>query len=62
MTRQQSGSTKKKRPGTSRPDQRSKVNASMHEANKKTRADVPSTRSNKAASGKIQGGPSGKKG
>jgi hypothetical protein len=62
MAKQQSGSTKKKRPGTSRPDRRSKVNASMHEANKKTRADVPATRSNKAASGKIQGGQSGKKG
>lgn len=59
---QKSGSTKKKRPGTTRPDSRTKINASKHEANKKTRADVPSTRANKAATGKIQGGQSGKKG
>ena len=54
--------TKKKRPSNKEPtpDRRTKVNASRNEANKKTRADVPSTHANKAATGKIQGGKGGR--
>lgn len=56
--------TKKKKPSNKEPmpDRRTKIKASRNEANKKTRADVPSTKANKAATGKIQGGQSGKKG